>query len=131
VVPTGTVTFVIQTFSTGNSTTAVNHENQSPWPRAFGGAALAMLGFCLLPFGRRARTLLGKAAGRSTRRILVLLLLLAGLAGAGIGCNSVTVLSSPGTPLGVATLKITASDYVDNTVVSRSVYLTVNVLPRP
>jgi hypothetical protein len=29
----------------------------------------------------------------------------------------------------VATLTITATAYIDNTVVSRSVYLTVNVLP--
>jgi hypothetical protein len=31
----------------------------------------------------------------------------------------------------VATLKITAAAYVDNTVVSQSVYLTVNVLAAP
>jgi len=87
------------------------------------------LGFFLLPFGRRARIF----ARRSTRRFLVLLLLLVGLGGAGIGCNSVsgTVPPSSGTPLGVATLKITAAAYVDNTVVSQSVYLTVNVLAAP
>jgi hypothetical protein len=33
-----------------------------------------------------------------------------------------------GTPLGVATLKITAAANIDNTVVSNSVYLTANVL---
>ena len=126
VVPTATVTFVIQTFLTGgpSSATASNHR-EPRWPRAVGGSALALLAFFLLPFGRRARIL----AGRSTRRFLVLLLLLVGLGGAGIGCNSVsTPLSSEGTPLGVATLKITASAYVDNTVVSQSVYLTVNVV---
>jgi hypothetical protein len=41
------------------------------------------------------------------------------------------MVSAPGTPLGVATLKITASAYVDNAVVSHSVYLTVNVLAKP
>jgi hypothetical protein len=48
----------------------------------------------------------------------------------GIGCTSSTVTqpASGGTPLGVATLKITASAYVDNTVLGRSVYLTVNVV---
>jgi drug/metabolite transporter (DMT)-like permease len=95
------------------------------WPRAVGGTALALLAFFLLPFGRKARIF----TGRSTRRFLVLLLLLVGLGGAGIGCNNVsTPLSSQGTPLGVATLKITASAYVDNTVVSQSTYLTVNVV---
>jgi hypothetical protein len=59
---------------------------------------------------------------------LILLLLLAGMGGAGIGCSSVTGVNSTGTPLGVATLKITASANVDNAVVSHSVYLTVNVL---
>jgi len=53
---------------------------------------------------------------------------LVGLGAAGIGCSSVTVATTGGTPLGVATLKITANAYVDNTVVSHSVYLTVNVL---
>jgi len=57
------------------------------------------------------------------------------LGGAGIGCNSVslggTSTASGGTPLGVATLKITASEYVNNAVFSRSVYLTVNVLVKP
>jgi hypothetical protein len=126
VTPTATVTFVIQTFTTGgpyNPTTA-RDRRQPLWPRAMGGTALALLAFFLLPFGRRARIF----AGRSTRRFLVLLLLLVGLGGAGIGCNSVTTLRPEGTPLGVATLTITASAYVDNTVVSRSVYLTVDVL---
>jgi hypothetical protein len=47
-----------------------------------------------------------------------------------MGCNStnLTTSTSAGTPLGVATLKITANAYVDNAVVSRSVYLTVNVV---
>jgi hypothetical protein len=128
VVPTATVTFVVQTFTRGGpySTTTARDRRQPLWPRAVGNTALALLAFFLLPFGRRARIF----AGRSTRRFLVLLLLLVGLGGAGIGCNSVssTPLSSQGTPLGVATLTITASAYVDNTVVSQSVYLTVNVV---
>ncbi len=131
VVPTATVTFVVQTFSTGNVPIAASKPPSTLWPRAAGGSALAVLGFFLLPFSRRARRLLDQAAGRGTRRFLTLLLLLAGLAGVGVGCSNVAGVSTPGTPLGVATLKITASSYVDNTVVSHSVYLTVNVLPRP
>ena len=126
VTPQATVTFVVQTFGSGN-TTASNRMPPALWPRAAGGTALAVLGFFLLPFGRRARVF----TGRGARRLLVLLLLLTGLGTAGIGCNSVTMVSSPGTPLGVATLKVTASAYVDNTVVSRSLYLTVNVIPKP
>jgi hypothetical protein len=129
-VPNGTVTFVVQTFDTG-ATTGSNRRPEQLWPRAAGGTALALLGFFLLPMGRRVRIF----AGKGTRRFLVLLLLLIGLGGAGIGCNSVTLGgtsgASGGTPLGVATLKITASEYVNNTVFSRSVYLTVNVLVKP
>jgi hypothetical protein len=63
---------------------------------------------------------------------MVLVLLLAGLGGAGIGCSSTTLNTgggNTGTPLGQTTLKITGASNVDNTVVSHSVYLTVNVLP--
>lgn len=65
------------------------------------------------------------------RSFVALAVLLAGAGAAGIGCSSrVTAPSaSTGTPLGVTTLKITGTAYVDNTVVSRSVYLTVNVIP--
>ena len=130
-VPPGTITFVIQTFTSGgpSSTTTILSRNQPVWPRAVGGTALAFLGFFLLPFGfrRRARIF----ARRSARRFLLLFLLLVGLGGVGIGCNSVSGVVSSGTPLGVATLKITGSAYVDNTVVSQSVYLTVNVLAPP
>ena len=64
------------------------------------------------------------------RGLVILTLLLTGLGATGIGCSSsVTAPINQGTPLGVATLTITATAYVDNTVVSRSVYLTVNVLP--
>jgi drug/metabolite transporter (DMT)-like permease len=129
IVPPGTVTFTIQTFVTGGPS-ASNNRREPIWPRAAGGTALAVVGFFLLPLGRRARIL----ASRSTRRFLVLLLLLAGLCGVGMGCNSIAgqqSTSSTGTPLGVSTFKITAAAYVDNTVVSQSVYLTVNVLPAP
>jgi hypothetical protein len=125
VVPTAPVTFVVQTFTSGgpSSTTTVSR-NHPFWPRAAGGSALAFLGIFLLPLGRRARLF----AGRNSRRFGMLLLLLIGLGSAGIGCSTVSGVVSAGTPLGVATLKITASAYVDNTVVSQSVYLTVNVL---
>jgi hypothetical protein len=129
ITPPGTVNFVIQTFLPGQQTTAGldrDRDRRTPnlWPRAAGGTALALLCFFLLPFGRRARIF----AGRSTRRILILILLLAGLGGAGIGCSSVSGVNGTGTPLGVATLKITATAYINNTVVSHSVYLTVNVV---
>jgi hypothetical protein len=128
IVPPGTVTFTIQTFVSGGPSASNNHR-EPIWPRAAGGTALAVLGFFLLPYGRRTRIL----AGRSSRRFLVLLLLLVGLCGVGIGCNSVSgsVVPTGGTPLGVATFKITAAAYVDNTVVSQSVYLTVNVVAAP
>jgi hypothetical protein len=130
VTPNATVTFVVQTFDTG--ATVGSNRNQRPiWPRAAGGMALALLSFFLLPFGRRARIF----ADKGTRRFLVLVLLLIGLGGAGIGCNSVSLGGTSGagggTPLGVSTLKITASEYVDNAVFSRSVYLTVSVLVKP
>jgi hypothetical protein len=124
-VPTATVTFVVQTFTTG--AIAANRKPESLWPHAAGGTALAVLAFFLLPFGRRARVF----TSRGAKRFLVLLLLLVGLAGVGIGCTNVTPLNASGTPLGVATLKITGSAYVDNTVVSKSVYLTVNVVDKP
>jgi subtilase family serine protease len=123
------VTFVVQTFTTGQtaSATVASHSQHSPfWPRATGGTALAALGFFLLPFGQRNRIF----SRTRTRRLLVLLLLLAGLGGAGIGCQSGgSQLASFGTPLGVATLTVTASENVNNTVVSQSVYFTVNVTP--
>ncbi len=122
VTPQATVTFTVQTFAAGG-TTAGN--NRGPmWPRGVGGTALAALLF-LLPFGRRARMFSDRV-----RRFLVVVLLLAALGGAGIGCsNSTTTPQTGGTPLGVATLTITATTYVDNTVVSHNVFLTVNVLP--
>jgi subtilase family serine protease len=129
VVPTATVTFVVQTFGAGQAVVSANRRPPPLWPRAAGGSALAVLAFFLLPFGRRARIFADRQA-RGARRFLILLLLLAGLGAAGIGCNSVTLLSSSGTPLGQTTLQITATDYVNNAVVSRSVFLTVNVVAK-
>lgn len=126
VTPTGTVTFTVQTYAAGGTTTASLHEGASLWPRAAGGTVLAALLFFLLPFGRKARMFTGDRA----RNFMVLFLLLAGLGGAGIGCSSSATLSpNSGTPLGVATLTITATAYVNNAVVSHRIYLTVNVLP--
>lgn len=134
--PPGTVTFVVQTYKSNSTTTStiISQRGSSPGPRIAGGAALAfLLGFFLLPFrfGSRARQLLQRHAGGSTRRLLILLLLLIGLAGAGLGCTSTNLNTSTtgngATPLGVATIKVTASAYVDNAVVSQSVYFTVNV----
>jgi hypothetical protein len=126
VTPTGTVTFTVQTFASGGATAA--SISRSPWwPRAAGGTALAILIFIVVPAGRRARLFT-----ESTRRCLILVLLLAGLGAAGIGCSSTTTIpQNNGTALGVATLTITATANVDNTVVNRRVYLTVNVVPPP
>lgn len=124
ITPPGSVTFVVGT-STTPLASASPVDRGPRWPRDVGGAALAGLLFFLLPFGRRARTLLRAGSTRA----LILILLLAGLAGAGIGCTSNnTTLARYGTPLGVATLKVTGTAYVDNTVVSQSVYFTVNVV---
>jgi hypothetical protein len=128
VAPTGTVTFVVQTYVTGGpeySSTVKPQKPNSLWPGAAGGAALAALVFFLLPFGRRARTFLRQGP----RKFLVLLMLLAGLVGAAVGCTSTSALTPIGTPLGVSTLKVTATAYVDNVVTSQSVYFTVNVTP--
>lgn len=122
------VTFVVQTFTKGQTISTSISRNRQPsiWPRAASGTALAALAFFLLPFGKRARIF----SRRRSRRFLVLLLLLAGLGGAGIGCSSGgSQLASFGTPLGVATFTVTASENVDNAVVSQSVYFTVNVTP--
>ena len=98
------------------------------WAQAAGGAMLAGLVFFLLPFGRRARTFLRQGP----RRLVVLLMLLAGLAGAAVGCTSTATTATAadnGTPLGVATLEVTATAYVNNAVVAQNLYFTVNVQP--
>lgn len=124
VTPTATVTFLVQTFTAGGVTTSSNHPAPL-WPRALGGTALAALLFFVLPYGRSVRVFTDRVRG-----LVILTLLLTGLGATGIGCSSsVTAPINQGTPLGVATLTITATAYIDNTVVSRSVYLTVNVLP--
>jgi hypothetical protein len=125
------VTFTVQTSSTNSTVSAF----RTPWlprglVRAVSGTALALLGIFVLPFGRRARIFLRDAGNSQTRNFFVLLLLLVGVGGASLGCSSATVATSAGTPLGVATLTITASANVDNAVVSQSVYLTVNVVPK-
>jgi hypothetical protein len=126
ITPTGTASFVIQTFLPGQQTTTAAASGKVPpiWPRATGGTALAALVFFLLPFGRRARVF----SGAATRKLFVLLLLLVGLASVGIGCTSGLAVIGAGTPLGVSTLKVTATANIDNTVVSHSVYLSVNVI---
>jgi hypothetical protein len=124
VTPTATVTFLVQTFAAGGVTTSSNH-GAPLWPRALGGTALAALLFFVLPYGRRASMFSDRVRG-----LAIVALLLTGLGAAGIGCSSsVTAPINKGTPLGVSTLTITATAYIDNTVVSRNVYLTVNVLP--
>ena len=130
VTPNAVVTFTISTFTSGSLTpvTAKNERKQT-WSRAAGGTALALFAFFLLPFGRRARIFTGKSA----RRFWIALLLLVGLGGTGIGCNSVSGISTytQGTPLGTVALTITAAPYVDNTVVFKSLTLLVNVVPQP
>ncbi|HEY2859428.1 MAG TPA: Ig-like domain repeat protein [Terracidiphilus sp.] len=124
VTPTGTVTVTVTTYLTGGPAARVN--DNPVWPRAAGGTALAALVFLLLPFGRRARIFSERA-----RRALILLLSVGILGAAGMGCSSVSgsVNGNQGTPLGETTLTITGASNVDNTVVSHSVYLTVNVVP--
>jgi Pro-kumamolisin, activation domain/Bacterial Ig-like domain (group 3) len=124
VTPTTTITFTIQTFAAGGPT--ANNRPAPVWPRALGGTALATLIVFVVPFGRRAQIF-----GDRVRNLVIAALLLTGAGLAGIGCST-SVASLPvsnGTPLGVATLKITGAAYIDNTVVSHSVFLTVNVIP--
>jgi hypothetical protein len=87
---------------------------------------LAGLAFFLLPFGRRARIF----SSRRGRRFFIVISLLVGLGGVGVGCgNGGSKLAAFGTPLGVATLTVTASENVNNAVVSQRIYFTVNVTP--
>jgi hypothetical protein len=130
-----TVTFVVETYVTGGPAYASLNKPARPgplWPRAAGGAMLAGLVFFLLPFGRRARVFLRQVP----RRFIIFLMLLAGLVGTGIGCTSTattattSITANTGTPLGVATLEVTATAYVDNAVVAQNLYFTVNVQPQ-
>ena len=128
VTPTQTVTFTITTYATGGPSSAARHNPRPLWQRAGGGVAFAVLLVFLLPDGKRSRLL-----SQRGRRMLMLLVLLAGFCGAGIGCSSIspTVITKVnGTPLGETTLTITAATTVDNAVISHSAYLTVNVLPQ-
>lgn len=115
--PPGKVTVTVNTFSTG--TTPPASANSSSRPLWGGSAAIAMAGLLLWP-RRRRRGMLARGAG------WLMLLLAAGLASMGCG-GSVAPVGS-GTPLGVATLKITAAGNIPNTVVSHDVYLSVNVI---
>jgi hypothetical protein len=131
VTPTATVTFVVETYITGGPAYASLYKPSPPgpmWAQVGGGATLAGLVFFLLPFGRRASTFLRQGP----RRLVVLLMLLAGLAGAVVGCTSTATTATTnnnGTPLGVATLEVTATAYVNNAVVAQNLYFTVNVQP--
>ncbi len=125
----GQAILTIITTAGGSSVTAKNEELPRPGKNAgkLGGLALAGVALLLWPIGRRAGVLRRDGA----RRLMALVLLLAGLAGAGLGCTSTTVITGKnGTPLGVHTLKITAAAYVGTVTVSRNAYLTVNVIPK-
>ena len=120
VTPTAKITFTVQTYKTGGPESSSAKRGRGPmWLRAGGGAALAVL-VALTPIGIGARR----------RRLLMLVLLLIGLCGAGMGCNNTgSGANGQGTPLGTTNISITATAYIDNAVVSRTAYLTVNVIP--
>ncbi len=130
VTPTATasVTFAIQTFASGGPEFAAGTRSRrfSSWPPAAGGAALATMIFFIIPFGRRRPSY----RSHGSRRFIILLILLAPLMSIVTSCNSSSILAPNGTPLGVATLKVTATAYVDNAVTSQTVYFTVNVQPQ-
>jgi hypothetical protein len=135
VTPTGTVTFVVQTYITGGPLYASlgKPSRSGPlWPQAAGGAMLAGVIFFLLPLRSRARVFLRPLLRQVPRRLVILLMLLAGLVGTGIGCTSgtTTTAADTGTPLGVATLQVTATAYVDNAVAAQTLNFTVNVQPQ-
>jgi hypothetical protein len=100
-----------------------SHQSSQPkaWPAAASGFTLALAGLLLSPIGRRARLL------RKGQRLLALTLMLAGMAGVGLGCTNNPTIPNPGTPLGENTLKITAAALVNTVTVTHTTYLTVNV----
>ncbi len=124
VTPTQTITFTVQTYKTGGPNSSSSRLGGGPmWLRAGGGVALAFV-VMLAPMGRRARRL------RGVTKFGALVVLLAGLCGVGLGCSGTSNgTNGVGTPLGTTTVTVTATAYVDNAVVSHSVYLTVNVIP--
>jgi hypothetical protein len=131
---TGTMTLTVVT-TKGNL--AANQQLQRPgqrpgqppgkWPAAAasGGIALAFASLLLSPIGRHARILRSAAS-----RTFLALVLMIGLACANIGCsNTVTTRISTGTPLGIATLQISAAAFVNTVTVTHTTYVTVNVIP--
>ncbi len=129
VTPTATVTFVVQTFASGGplyATASTTRRHLSPWRKAAGGAVLAAMLFVAFPLGLRRRAI----PRRGSQRFIIFLVLLAPLVATITSCNSSSVLVPNGTPLGVATLKVTATAYIDNAVTSQTLYFTVNVQPQ-
>jgi len=122
VTPDKTITFAINTFTTGGVTISKN-QHKSIWPNVLGGGALTSLCLLLLPpMRRRIKPV--------AHHFLVLVLLLTGLGCAGLGCSSSgsSSSSSGGTALGTYSLTITATPITDNTVVSKSLNLYVKVV---
>jgi trimeric autotransporter adhesin len=123
VTPTATVTYTVQTYTTGGPASSSSRRGNGPmWLRAGSGMALALT-FVLAPIGGRARR------WRELTRLVVIVALLSGLCGVGMGCQSTNGANGQGTPLGTTTIQITATAYIDNAVVSHSAYMTVTVIP--
>lgn len=124
VTPPGKVVIIVDTFTTGNAqAAAVRNRPGTNWRRAAGASTLAAVLFVLVPFGRRRRDARRALHGRLRMLALLLPVIFTACGGCGSGAAP-----SGGTPLGVATLKVTAAANIPNTVVSHSVYLTVNVI---
>lgn len=138
---TGQTTLTIVTTSGNISTTSRSERPRLPGSRTpppgsspgsgppflplASGTALAFAGLLFTPIGKRARIFRN---GRGP--MLGVVLLFAGLCGAGLGCNNTSSLSTqPGTSLGVHTLKISAAAYVNTVTVTQNTYVTVNVTP--
>lgn len=121
VTPTATVTFTVQTYTTGGPNSTASKNTRPPFFRIAGGASLAFL-VLIAPIGSRARKLRRYAA-------LVLFFLSVSLTNIGCSSSSTTTQASAGTPLGATTITITATADINQAVVSQSVYLPVNVIP--